>query len=192
VVFERFYFRPDVGDGIDIFNLFDIRNGEPVGQFKAAEPFDIRLIEPISGKRVLVVADFHGTVLWDIKEKYVYEWALKDSHPEYICPGPAGMALLIEDEGSLITSLDTEGGKVIRSIASPGKVVGKPVFDGSRYLVPVLDGILLLDSDLKTAAFYTIAEGLKEARLVIKEGFTYLCSPDGIMRFRFDSALWNQ
>lgn len=192
MVFERFYFRPDVGDGIDILNMFDIRNGDPVGQFKAVEPFDIRLIEPVSEEKVLVVADFHGTVLWDTKEKYAYEWGLKGIHPEYICPGPAGMALLIEDEGSLITSLDTEDGKVIRSITSPGKVVGRPVFDGSRYLVPVIDGILALDSDLKITAFYAIAGGLKEARLVIKEGFTYLCSPDGIMRFRFDATLWNQ
>ncbi len=186
MVFERFYFRPDVGDGIDIFNVFDIRNGEPVGQFKAVEPFDIRLIEPISEDKILVVADFYGTVLWNTREKYVYEWGIKGNHPEYICPGPAGRAVLIGSEGSLITSLDTEGGKVIRSIASPGKVVGRPVFDGSRYLVPVHNGILALDSDLKVIAFYAIAGGLMEARLIFKEGFTYLCGPDGIMKLRLD------
>ncbi|OQB46892.1 MAG: hypothetical protein BWY00_01490 [Firmicutes bacterium ADurb.Bin153] len=175
--------NPNPVDGYDYINMFDISDGRTVAQFKAVEPFIIRLIKPLSQTRALVAADYSGLVSWNIKDKYLYEWRLKSDPPKYICAGLPGTALIVGKDGKSLSTIDTRKGTQLKQSPSAEAVLGEPIFVGSRYYVPVNGGLLVLGTNLETVLRYGI-EGLKgSVSLVPAKDSIYIAGDDLLVKY---------
>lgn len=152
--------NPNPVDGYDYINMFNISDGNTVAQFKAVEPFTIRLIKPVSQTKALISADYSGLVSWNTVDKYLYEWRLKVDPPKYVCVGQSNQALIVGKDGKGISTIDIKKGTQLKQSSYTETVLGEPIFIGSRYYVPVNGGLMVLGTNLETVSRYNLS-GLK-------------------------------
>ncbi len=163
VVYDIIFRNPD--ESLDYINLIDVKDGNTTSQFKAIEPFKIRDVVVLDKDRALIAADYAGIVLWNTKDKFVYDWKFVIPPPRHICPGLNSKALVIGKDGFTIISIDTKTGSAIAYADAPAEVIGKPVLFGSDYIVPINGGLLVLDADLnvKSRLFMPEVSGICNA-----------------------------
>lgn len=131
---------------------------------------------------MLIAADYAGIVLWNTKDKFVYDWKFAIPPPRHICPGLNSKALVIGKDGFTIISIDTKTGSPLVYADAPAEVIGKPVLFGSDYIVPINGGLLVLDADLNVKSRLFIPEVAGTVTLVISEGSVLVASDNIIIK----------
>lgn len=172
--------NPD--ESLDYINLIDVADGNTWTQFKAVEPFKIRDVVALDKNRALITADYAGIVMWNTKDKFVYDWKFAIAPPSHICIGLGSEALVIGKDGLTMISLDTLTGTALFYADAPEKVIGKPVLFGSDYIVPINGGLLVLDAKLNVKARLFIPEVSGSAMLAISEGSIVVASDKVVIK----------
>ena len=166
--------NPD--ESLDYINLIETQYGNTMAQFKAIEPFKIRDVVALDKDKVLIAADYAGIVMWNTKDKFVYDWKFAIAPPRHICIGLDSKALVIGKDGLTMISLDAKTGSALAYADAPVEVIGEPVLFGSNYIVPVDGGLMVLDAELNLKARLFIPEVESFATLVVSEGSVVVAS----------------
>lgn len=184
VIYDIIMHNPD--ESLDYVNLIEAKDGNTTTQFKAIEPFKIRDVVALDKDRALITADYAGIVLWNTKDKFVYNWKFTIPPPRHICPREDSKALVIGKDGFTMISIDTRTGSAIAYADAPAEVIGKPILFGSDYIVPVNGGLLVLDDELNQKSRLFIPEVAGSASLAISGGAIVVASDKIVIRIAMD------
>lgn len=169
-------------DVVDYINLIELKEGLTLAQFKPIEPFDVRHVEVEGEKSVLVSADYSGIIMWNTTDKYVYSWKIKMAIPLYLTSGGPGKAISIAQDAITMTSIDTKLGLVNREGKLPGKAIGKPVFFGALYYIPVEGSLVAVGDDLKVQKRYTMPSLKGSFAIKVTKDYIYLIGSDTVIK----------
>jgi hypothetical protein len=162
------YNMADTGmtDGLEYLNVVSIKDG-----FTTKQLWDIGIVfmavEVLGPDSILIVDEYIGIIKWSNQDMPFYEWRLIVEPPEYLVVGCADTALAVSKDGFTLSLVDIAKGKILKKTVLSSRVVGRPIADESRYLIPVNGGLLVLDKELNRIGNYLV-EGLKGSITLIK------------------------
>lgn len=148
-----------IKEGIEYLNIVDMKDGITTRQLTQ---IGIGFVdaEVLGPENILVVDKYIGIIKWSNQDMPFYEWRLIVEPPDYLVVGYDGTALAVAKDGITLSLVDVSKGNILKRIVSSDRVVGRPLVDGARFLVPVDWGIIVLDKELDIIGKYRI-EGLK-------------------------------